>query len=172
VEAVGILHDEFPGADESKARPDFIPELRLDLVMDRRQLLPGADRVTHDVRDHLLVCEAEEKGTIVPVAEREEHVYGIATRFLQILSRHQDGQVKLQPADVVHLFANDLRQLLVDTISERKVTIDASGQLAHEPATQQQPMADDFRICGDLPQCRKEVSRRPHFSSKSLDRTL
>ena len=54
VEAVGVLHDELPGAHQAEARADFVAELDADLVEILRQLPVGIDFSGGGGRDDFL----------------------------------------------------------------------------------------------------------------------
>ncbi len=60
--------------------------------------------------------------------------------------------MKLLAAERIHLLANDLRDLLVDSPAERKIGVDAGRHAAHEPSAQQKLMARQLGLPGRLAQ--------------------
>ena len=64
---VGIFHDEFTTTHNAKARPYFITELGLYLVVVDRQLLVAAQITASDVGDDFFVCRTHAVVALVAI---------------------------------------------------------------------------------------------------------
>lgn len=58
-EAVGVLHEEFAGPEDSESGPFFVAEFGLDLVEGDGHLAVAADVPRHEVGDDFFVSRAE-----------------------------------------------------------------------------------------------------------------
>ena len=113
IEAVGVLHDELPGAHEPEAGPDLVPELGLDLVEIQGHLPVGVHLPAHQVGDHLFVGGAEAVVPFVAVHEAQQFLAvdppaaGLLPEFGRLHRGHQDllgpGPVHLLADDALHL---------------------------------------------------------------------
>jgi len=87
---------------------------------------------------------------LAPIREAQQGRPGgrsvVAPRFLPQLRRLHDGHQDLLAVDRVHLLANDLRDLAQHLPSQRQIRVDAGGELADEPGTDGQLVADHLRI--------------------------
>ena len=113
VEAVGVLHDEFPPPDQSEAGPDFIAKLHLDLVEVEGQLPVGMHFFAHQVGDYFLMGGPETAVPAVAVLEAQQLLAvnlpaaGLLPQLRRLHCGHQHflgpGPVHLLPDDPLHL---------------------------------------------------------------------
>ena len=148
IKAVGVLHDEFPGAHEAEARADFIAKLGLNLIEILRQLAVGTDFNGHQGGDDFFVGGTQEPFAFGVVLQPEQHLAGglVAPAPLPDFGRLESGHQDFHRAGAVHLFADDLLHLAERAQSERKKSVKAASQLADETGAQQQLVRRDFRV--------------------------
>jgi hypothetical protein len=91
MERIGVLHDEFPGTHDTEARPDFVTELSLDLVVVHRKLAVALQLAPGNVGDHLLMRGPEAESAVVPVGESQQLRAEMvpSTRFRRLHNGHQ-----------------------------------------------------------------------------------
>lgn len=87
---------------------------------------------------------------IVAILEPEENIELPSARLLIQLGGHHCGHQKLLAALSVHLFANDLLDLLQDLIAERQVVVDTRANPAYETGAQQELVAHHLRVRRDF----------------------
>src|SRR5579884_549600 len=109
--------------------------------------------------------KTEEEIALVPILQPEQHRHLRASRLVQQLFRNQDRHVQLLAAESIGLLAHDLGDLLVDAPAQRQIGVDSRRQVADEAAAQQQLMAGQLRIFGNLTLCRKKQLGRSHRTS-------
>ncbi len=152
VEGVGILHDELAGSHDPEARPDFVPEFRLDLVIVDGQLLVAAQLAAGDVGDDFLVRRAETELALVPVVHAQQQravlvpATGLLPQFGRLHCRHQ----QFERAGTVHLLADHFFHLAQDSEAQRHPGEQARGEPANQPGSKHQLVADDLRLSGDF----------------------
>ena len=161
VEAVGVLHHELPAPQQPGSRTRLVPELRLDLVDDERQVLVRRVQVLHEQREHLLVRRRQDEVVEAAVLDAEHGVavVGPATRQLVGLTGQQRREVDLLEAGPVHLLPDDPLDVLVDDPAERQPGEPAGRGTPDVPRPHQQPVAGDIGVGGVLAQ-RAEEQRR------------
>ena len=154
VEGVGVLHEELAAAQEAEAGADLVAELRADLVQVERELPPRRDRAAHHVGHGLLGRRRERELAVLAVLEVEEDPLGLvtvpATGLDPELLRLEDRQVDFQRARRVHLLADDLGHLPERPEPERRVRVDARGELVDESRAVEELMRDDLGVAGHL----------------------
>ena len=154
VEGIGVLHEELAAAQEAEAGANLVAELRADLVQVERKLPPRRDRAAHHVGDGFLGRGRERELALLAILEVEEDPLGLvaipATGLDPELLRLEDRQVHFQRARRVHLLADDLDHLLQRPEPERRVRIDARGELVNEPCAVEELMRDDLGVAGHL----------------------
>jgi hypothetical protein len=155
IERVRVLHDELTDADETGSRPRLVPVLRLEVVEHLREIAIRLDLARVE-RDGLLVRQREDELAIVAITELEELGDVVAVGRLPELGRGQDGHRELLRPDRVHLFANDLNDVLVNAPAERKKRPQPRAQLADEGAADEQLVADRLGVGRGLAQGRQE----------------
>ncbi len=163
IEAVGVLHDELTRADQAGAWARLVPILRLEVVEHLRQVAIRPD-LTPMERDRLLVRQRQYERAPVAVGQLEEFGNAVASGGLPELGRRQHRHEELLGADRVHLFADDLDDVLVHPPAEWEKGPDPRADLADEPAAHEQLVADRVGVRGVLPQGRDEQLRRSHYS--------
>ncbi len=148
VEGIAVLHDELAPAHQAEARPDLVAELGLDLEKVERQLPVGADVLPDQVGDRLFMGRTDAEVAVVPVLEAQQLLPVVipAPGLFPELGRHDDGQQDLLGAVALHLFANDLLDLLQDPQGQGQEGIDARGGLADHARAEHQLVADDLGV--------------------------
>ena len=94
--------------------------------------------------------------TACPVVELEELGDPVAASCLPELGRRQHRREPLLGADRVHLLADDLLDLAVDTPAKRRERPEACGDLPDEAAADEQLVADGLGIRRVVAQGRQE----------------
>jgi hypothetical protein len=90
------------------------------------------------------------------VLELDELRNAVAARLLPKLGRRDDGHEHLLSADHVHLFADDLDDLLVHAPAERQEGPQAGSHLPDKAPAHQQAVAGGLGIPRVLPERRDE----------------
>ncbi len=107
-------------------------------------------------RERLLVREREDELATAAVLQLEELRNAVPTRLLPELGGRQHRRVHLLRADRVHLLANDLLDLAVDTPAEWEERPQARADLTHEAAPHEQLVRNRLRVGGVVAQRRQE----------------
>ena len=148
VERVGVFHGELPDPQQSRLRARLVPELRLDLVPDLRQVLVGTDLLARDVGEDLLVRHPQAEVASGAVLEPEHgltHV-GPASTFLPQVGRVQRRQMELLRPGAVELLADDPGNLEHRALAEREHRVDAGRELADEAAADEEPVRRELGV--------------------------
>ena len=125
------------------------------MVPELRQLLVGVDLAR--VEGHrLLVRERQDELASGAVLQVEDLRDLDAPGRLPELRRRQHGHQHLLPADRIHLFSNDLDDLLVDAPTEREEGPYAGTDLADVAAAHEQPVGRGLRVGGVVAERGKE----------------
>ena len=162
VEGVGVLHDELAHADESGAWAGLVPDLRLEVVEDLRQLAVGGD-LARVVGDRLLVRHGQHERPAHSILGLPELGNRIAPARLPQLGRRDDRHEHLLAADGVHLLPDDLHRLLVHAPPERQERPETRAHLADEAAADEQAVARRLGIARVFPERRdEELGRLRH----------
>ncbi len=113
VEAVGVLHDELPRAQDPGPGAGLVALLELDVVEDQRQVPVGAHDLRHVRRDRLLVGHREHELRVLAVEELEQLRDGVPAGQPPQLGWLQERHQELLPSNRVHLLPDDLDGPLV-----------------------------------------------------------
>ena len=152
VETVGVFHDEFLGAHEAEARPDFIPEFQLNLVKILRHLPVGTDLARGQQRDDFLVRRPEHPLLARAIADLVEHVGGgfVAAALLPDFRRLQRGHEDFERAGAVHFLAHDLLDLAQHAQAHRQEGVQTARELADEARAQEEFVRRDLGVGGSF----------------------
>ena len=148
VKAVGILHDEFAPAHQTKTRPAFVAELGLDLVKILGQLLVAADVLAHHVGDDFFAGGLHHEVAAMAVLNAQQlgtHLLE-APGFLPELGRLNHRHGHFNGAGAVHFFAHDGLDLANHTQTHGHVVVNAGTQLFDHAGAHHELMADDFGV--------------------------
>src|SRR3990172_12453430 len=109
VEAVGVLHRDLAPPKPPRLRRGLIPQFRLNLEPDLRELPVATELVPGDGGEHFLVGHAQTVVALAAILEPEHLVADLlpASAFLPEVARVEDRQVELLSADAHHLLADD-----------------------------------------------------------------
>src|SRR4051812_8598307 len=157
IEGVGVLHDELARAKEAGARPRLVPLLGLDVVEHLGEVAVGADLARHVEGDDLFLGHAEHVGAALAVLDLEELVDVVAAGLLPQLRRMHDRHEHLPRPDRVHLLADDLLDLAVDTPPCGQERPQTGADLPDEARPHEQLVADRLGVGGGLLDGRQEV---------------
>ena len=148
VERVPVLHRELAHADQPAPRARFVPELRLNLVQQARQLPVASDHVADQRRHQFLVRHGQAEVPAVAVLQPRHFAADLlpASAFSPQFGGLHHGQRHLLTADGVHLLADDLLDTVFDPLAEGQVGEDAGRHLPDETGAQEKLMADQFRF--------------------------
>ena len=155
IERIRVLHDELANPQEAAARARLVTILGLKVVPELRQLLVRLDLARVE-GERLLVRERQNELPARAVRDVEDLGDLVAAGRLPELDRRQHRSEELLRTDRVHLLANDLLDLAVDSPTERQIRPQASADLAHETATHEQLVRGRLRVGGWLAQGRQE----------------
>ncbi len=164
VEGVGVLHQELAAAHHAETGANFVTELGLDLVEVQRQLLVAVHLVTNQGGDHLFVGRAQHERTIVAVGQAAQlgAVVVPAAGFLPQLRRLHHRHGDLDGTRIVHLFADNVLDLLQDPQTGRQPGVHAGGEFTDHAGAQHQLVADDFRIGRGFLESGKQILAGTH----------
>src|SRR5690606_29374347 len=126
----------------------LVAELGLDLVPDLREVPIRPKFVAGDVGEDLLVRHAEAVVAALAVLEAK-HVFahhGPPPRLLPDLARMERRQEELLRPDRLHLLADDRLDLEQRAPRQRKLRVDAGGELTDEAGPQQKLVRDHLRV--------------------------
>ena len=164
VERVHVLHRKLAQADQPAARPDFVPELGLDLIDERGQFSIALHLALEQLDDDLLVRRAQRQLPLAPVLDDQQrrHVRIAPAGCLPQLDRLQHRHVHLLAAGGVHLFPDHLLDLAQRPPAQRQKAVDAGGELLHQPGPQQKLVTGRLRLGGRVAQRAGEEMREAH----------
>ena len=147
VEAVGVLHDELPCAQDAALGTGLVALLGLEVVPHLRELLVAVDLPRGEPGDDLFVRHGERHVGALAVLEAEQLAADRvpAAALLPDLRRLHDRHEHLLAADRIHLLADDLLDLLHDAPAGRQEHVDAGGELAHEAGADHELVAHGLR---------------------------
>ncbi|MEY3460181.1 MAG: hypothetical protein RL215_3338 [Planctomycetota bacterium] len=136
-EAVGILHEEFAGAEDSEAWPFFVAEFGLDLIEGDWQLSVAADVACDEVGDDFFVsgAEGEVESSIAAFGfEVEEYISEgfAASGAFEDFDGLECGHKQFDGSGTVHLFADDIGDFADGAVAEWKPGVGAGHELADE----------------------------------------
>ena len=136
IETIGVLHRELPGSQKTRLGSGFIPELRLDLIPDLRQLPIGAKFVAGNGSEYFLMSHAQAQLAVRPIPETKQILTHElpASRFLPKFCGMQSRQVKLLGPDPIHLFPDDRFDFQQSPSGQGKIRINSCAQLSNKPA--------------------------------------
>ena len=161
VEGVGVLHDELARPQHRRARARLVALLRLEVVEDLRQVAVRAHDRRHVERDVLLVRHRQHELGAPAVLQLEQLRDRVAAAALPQLGRVQDRHQHLQPADRVHLLADDLHDVLVHPPARRHPGPEPGAELADHARADEQLVRERLRVGGRLLLGREEVLGEP-----------
>ena len=148
VEAVGIFHGEFPGADQSGTGTGFVTVFGLDLIEHHRQLLVAVDFAAHQCGDALLMGHGKEHILVVAVFEAEEfgtNAFKASGLFPQFGGQHH-GHQDLLTVDLVHFLADNGFNAFDDLFPCGQQRVDTGGNRTDISAPDQKLMTGCFGI--------------------------
>ena len=126
VEGVGILHREFPHADQPATAARLVAEFRLDLIDHEGIIGVGFCRAACELHGRLLMRHTEDN--VAPAAIlKAGHLAAdalITAGFLPEGGGHDHGEQHFLPADRIHLLADNLLDLAGDPARRRIERID------------------------------------------------
>ncbi len=168
VEGIGVLHVELAPAHDAEAGPLLVPELPLHVVEVQRQAPVAVHIGPEDLGDHLLVGGPVEQLALVAVldAQHLSAIVVIASGLAPQVGQLQGGHEQLHGPGPVHLFADDLLDLLQHAEAQRQPGVDPGGLLAEHARPQHQPMRHDLRFGRRLLQDRQEITGQAHRDSQ------
>jgi hypothetical protein len=150
VERVRVLHDELARPQDRRAGPRLVALLRLEVVEDLRQVAIGAHDARHVERHVLLVRHREDEVGALAVLQLQQLRDRVAARALPQLRGVQHGHQHLEPADRVHLLADDLHDVLVHAPARRHPRPEARSELPDHAGADEQLVRQRLRVCGRL----------------------
>ena len=170
VEAVGVLHGELAGPDQTGTRTGIVAPLDLDLEHELGKLAIRADLPGGQARHHLLVGHGEHHVPVAAVLKTRQLGADLleSATLLPELSRVHDGKRHLDGADGGHLLPEDLLDVLHGLPSERQVGEDALAELAYITRPEEELVADRLDPGGRLSQRLTEHLGHPHRKSLLL----
>ena len=153
VEAVGVLHEEFAGAQHAEPRPLFVAELGLDLIHRDRHLPVAGNLMRDQVGDRLFVRRPQGHVdlAVLPLdLELDEHVAeGVDPPALfEETDRREGRHEQFHRPGGVHPLADDLLGLLQGPQAQRQVGIRPGHDLVDQSGAEHEDMAGDFRPFG------------------------
>src|SRR5262249_42231271 len=128
----------FLGAHKPEPRPDFVAELRLNLVEVLRHLPVRIDFAGHQRRNDLLMGWAKDPFLFRAVANLEEHVPRsfVAATLLPDVGRLKGWHQQFERSGSIHLFANDLLDFAQRAQAQGHESIEATGKLSDQTGSQ------------------------------------
>ena len=173
MEGVGVLHQEFTAAHHAETGTHFVAELGLDLVEVQRQLLVAIDLVANQVGDHLFVGRAQHEGAVVAVGQTAQlgTILLPAAGFLPQLGRLHHGHRDFDGAGAVHLFPDDILDLLQDAQAGGQPVVEAGGQFTDHAGAQHQLVADHLGVGGSFLEGREQILAGTHEFGTFLGRS-
>jgi hypothetical protein len=156
MEAVAVFHQELSHAHQAAASTGLVAEFELDLVDHQRELAIGMDLLAGEIGGCLLVGHGQHHLVVAAVTEAQQRRAGgrrvIAAAGPPQFGWLRQGHEQLLPADGVHLLTYNAGDGLECPPAERKITVYAGRQLAHEAGAQRQLMAGHLGLSGHLAQ--------------------
>lgn len=151
VKAVGVLHQELAGAEDSEPRTLFVAEFRLNLKQVQRQLAVAADELRDEIGDDFFVRRAEgEVGLAVASAllpiEQDVAEGFLATGADEEVDRLQRGHVDFDGPGGFHLLADNGFGFSQSLPAQRQVGVAAGHELPDQSGSQHELVAGDFRV--------------------------
>ena len=151
VEGIGVLHGEFPDADQPCAGTCFIPEFGLNLIDHEGIAAVGGGVFPHQLDGGLLMGHSQHHFRAVSVREPQKLTADgrIPAGLLPEGSGQRNGKGNLLPLQGVHFLPDDLLDFLCDPLQRRERRIDAVCHIFHVASPQHERVA-----------CRHAVRRR------------
>ena len=153
VEAVGVLHEEFAGAQHAEPRPLLVAKFGLNLVQHQRHL-PIAGEVAGDqVGDYLFVGRAQghlHLAVLPPHGKLDQYVAeGLRTAGLLPKAQWgQGGHVQFHGPGGVHLLPHDPLGLPQRPQAQGQIDVCPGHHLRHQSGAEHEDVAGDFRPFG------------------------
>lgn len=149
MERIKILHEEFPAPEDAGLGPQFVAELRLDLVAPEGKVAVAADELLDERHDDLLVRGIERVFLLIGRRNMKEGIEVFllpTTRLHPVLARGERGHQNLLRPDGVHLLAHDLLDILEYSEPQREERVHAGHRLVNEARPRQKLGIDALRI--------------------------
>ena len=174
VERVTVLHDEFTAAHHTETGTALIAELRLNLEEIHRQLAPGGDFLTGNVRDHFFRGRLNHEVALMTILETEQFraVLFPAARLNPELGRLHDRHQEFDRARTDHFLTDDVLDLADDAKTHRHVRVHTGGQLLDHAGADHQLLADDVGVSGRFFQSGNKKLTGFHENSAVKNRDL
>src|SRR5262249_51842210 len=130
VKRIGILHREFPDAEQPRFGPGLVPELGLNLIPDLGELSIRVQSIPRDGGKDLLVGHAQGHITALPVPQAKQVIahHVPATGLFPDFRGMQSWEQEFLSPDAVHLLSDDAYYLEADALSQRQQRIDTGSQ--------------------------------------------
>ena len=171
VERVGIFHDEFTGAHDAEAGPNFVPELGLNLVEVEGQLLVALYLPAPQRRDDFFVGWSEAEITVVTILKscQLRPVLLPATRFLPQLGGLDHRHGNLQGAGPIHFFPDHLFHFPEHAQAQWHPVINPRGDPANQSRAQHELVTDDLGVRGCFFQGGQQKLTGAHWGKDPLE---
>ena len=143
MEGVGVLHGEFPHANQSGPRSCLVPKLGLNLIDHKRVFQIALTVLSYQMNGGFLVCHAEHKRAPVAVGKSGQLFSDavIPSGFLPEGGGHDNRKLNLLTVNRIHFFPNDLLNFSGDFFQRCVKGEDSVGHGFQIPAAHHQSMA-------------------------------
>ena len=133
MEGICVLHRELTHTNQTAAGARLITELGLNLIDHKRILRIRLRRTACQMDSRLLVRHAQNNRLTASVLKTSHFAADgfIAAGFLPQGCRHNNRKHHFLSVDLVHFIADDVFNLLADTLCRHKQGINTGGQLLH-----------------------------------------
>ena len=164
IEAVGILHQEFPATQHAEARANLVAELPLDLVNVARQVAIALGAVLEDGGEQLFGRGAEQHLTIMAIGDAQHFraISIIAPRLLPQIGGLDGGHQHFDGAGTVLLFPYDAFDIGQHALAQRQPGIDPRRCLPHHRSAQHQLMGNHLSLAGRFLENGHEIAGQAH----------
>lgn len=166
-EAVGVLHEEFAGPEDSESGPFFVAEFGLDLVEGDGHLAVAADVPRHEVGDDFFVSRAEGEVEFSVTAACFEVEQDVSEGFaascaFEDFDGLECGHEQFDGSGAIHFLSDDFGDFTDGSIAEWQPGIGAGHQLANHAGSEHQLVAGYFSFSRDFLHGRDECLGPAH----------
>ena len=143
VEGIGVLHGEFPDADQPRTGTGLIPEFGLNLINHKRIAAVGGGVFPHKLDRGLFVGHSQHHFRAVSVRKPKKLAAdgGVPAGFLPKGSGQRHGEGNLLPVQSVHFLPDDFFDFLCDSLQRRERGINAVCHIFHVASPQHERVA-------------------------------